>query len=152
MKHVHYDKVAANDENMNFIFFVRWKDWEWKERQCDDDQLNFSCGNEYFLCLTKHNKDGQCLHWLNGGDVQVRYPEKSWVDLDKYDDDTIWPHDSEFMLDGCEIRIKPKKEKRWIVFSIGSEGVVAIFYNPQIAKDYVGSDSGYQVIEIEVEV
>ena len=66
---------------------------------------------EYFLCLPQHKKE--CLHWLNGGEVEFEDDDGEWVSCSDWS--KKWRQSTcGFMQDDNVIRIKPKKVKRWI--------------------------------------
>ena len=74
----------------------------------------------YFLCLPQHNENGQCLHWLNGGEVEFRRGGEDWQDEDEQYHGLAGY--CGMMNSDVEFRIKPRKEKRWI--AIYSDGTV----------------------------
>lgn len=148
MKHKHYDMIVAKAANMELVVFIKCQN-EWKEQQCNDDQLNFSCGHDYFLCLPQHKE--ACFHWLNGGYAQFREMESShgWSD---YTTNPIvrWALNNTFMDKSLETRIRPKKEKRWIAISMSRGVCCELFESESEAMEaYPLAD---QFIEIEVEV
>jgi hypothetical protein len=104
-----------------------------------------SCFNDFFLCLPQHKE--ACLHWLNGGDVQDYY-EDEWTPVNSSDGKPSWSIHHAFMDEEAEYRIKPKKEKRWIVYRNGT------VYGEYLSTDNINDDfkATGQVIEIEVEV
>lgn len=63
-------------------------------------------GDNYFLCHPDHEKE--CLHWLNGGDVEFRvYGNAQWSD---YPIGKEWEENIAFMREGLEFRIKQEPE------------------------------------------
>jgi len=180
MKHIHAEIIKAMADNTSLSLFCRDTydtSGEWWETSQWPIQEEF----EYFLCLPQHHTP--CLHWLNGGEVQHFNsstkefgPVLSIADDIDYECDrlectleelttvykynpTEWSHDSIFMNDSFELRIKPQKVKRWIgVFPwAGNDNyVVPIHFETQDNLDsYISSiygDRTYQAIEIEVEV
>jgi hypothetical protein len=120
--------------------------------------------SDYLLCLQQHNKNGQCLHWLNGGEIQWSDHFHEWSDKDNYADDLTSQEffsGNAFMLDDNKSRIKPRKEKLWLAVKtdklefLGGYRKVRIcshaFVNKSDAEEYLDlSDS--QLIEIEVEI
>lgn len=119
--------------------------------------------SEFFACLPKHKNE--CLHWLNGGEVEIM-EHKFKVHDAFFADYTIdkelqpWNESLEWMSSCHSFRIKPKKVKRWI-------GVYGIFSTPMLfdsrddCEEYVKSRatsgtlpeslSAVQYIEIEVD-
>ena len=141
MKHKHYEMIVAKAANMELVRFAKEKGTgEWYELS-EDFMCSFNEECEYFLCLPQHKE--ACLHWLNGGDVQRLTARQDWL---KIGYDLGWTDCHEFMNPDFEFRIKPKKEKRWLIYS--GTGVLKEEYNkaPQIIYE------GDQVVEIEVGV
>lgn len=155
MKHVHYDKIVAKAENMKLETFIN-QDGEWRLMV---NAFPMSEHFNYFLCLPQHKE--ACLHWLNGGSVQVESEPRELNPLTEYCGkfpETNWDKDV-WCMHPLSVRIKPKKEKRWI-------GV----YGKHITENHFGSKSEvekhvnespvysncahnwWQFIEIEIEV
>ena len=115
IKHKHYDMIVAKAANMDLVLFVKCgKNDKWKE---PETPVCFPLSEfedvDYFLCLPQHKE--ACLHWLNGGVVQVEYTKASypyWTNIDC--DEVNWSDGHIFMDDSVKIRIKPNKVKRWI--------------------------------------
>lgn len=154
-KHKHYEMIVAKAANMELELFFRDSCNSW--RPCTMSYLVGNDSGDYFLCLPQHKE--ACLHWLNGGDAQILHsPRHDWMTLESYEVDPKWYNNSDFMSDECKIRIKPKKEKRWIGYCANTNQT---FPHPQVsmdvAEDYAARNYGYkmeawQFIEIEVEV
>lgn len=125
-KHKHCDKIVAKSENKHLVQFIKM-DGEWEDAGLSDKFISFSEEYDYFLCLPQHNENGQCLHWLNGGEVQMAHKGEfynvSSVSLRCVDG---WNDRCAFMDDSFELRAKPKKEKRWI--GIGRNGFATAHY------------------------
>ena len=158
MKDTHYDKIVDKAANMDLVkLYKNSVTGKWIE--CSNQEPVFSVKYEYFLCLPQHNESGQCLHWLNGGEVQFTHDhnhEQDWILLDGYDRDPKWYVDSDFMDSECRIRIKPKKEKRWVAYGTNSlkMGVRTFLTKEECVKQYGDEDLNgrVQYFEIEVEV
>lgn len=109
MKHVHHDKIVAKAANMDLVLFNKSEGqdgWNVSHETC----LPVFSKCDYFLCLPQHKE--ACLHWLNGGESQyLSNGMKEWIN---FGDSTSWSTTHLFMTNECELRIKPKKEKRWI--------------------------------------
>lgn len=152
-KHKHTEMIKAKADNMELVVFIKTKQG-WMVQDCNPDQLNFSCGHNYFLCLPQHNENGQCLHWLNGGYVIVRdYPEDERERVLLVSGRPNWHDASVFMCERAGIRIKPKKEKRYI--GVKKDGYATKhFATPLEVKQFItrrGFIAGlYETIEIEV--
>ncbi|AUR96193.1 hypothetical protein NVP1216O_65 [Vibrio phage 1.216.O._10N.222.55.C12] len=147
MKHVHYDKIVAKAANMDLVVFSYCNlDMKWSEDKPSQPGVEFIDSNntDYFLCLPQHKE--ACLHWLNGGESQyLSNGMKEWIN---FGDSIGWSDTHLFMTNECELRIKPKKEKRLIVYRNGT------VYGEFLSKNEINDDfirTG-QVIEIEVEV
>ena len=141
MKHKHHAMIVAKAENMELVVFAEnINTGEWWECSLD---FPFNSQQRFFLCLPQHKE--ACLHWLNGGDVQIM--SMKWekvLSINLYP----WEGEHDFMDDSSEFRIKPKKEKRWIVYRNGA------VYGEYLSPEDINNDfkSTGQVIEIEVEV
>jgi hypothetical protein len=124
-----------------------------------------ACGNfpswledrNYFICLPQHKE--ACLHWLNGGEIQWSDDINEWSDKASYADDLESQEffsGNAFMLDDNKFRIKPSKEKRWIIAKSSALASMMYFSDYQSAliltKDADSSFFGGQLVEIEVEV
>ena len=154
-KHRHYDKIVAKAENLELVVFCKAFDAEWVKRR-DSKIVYFSEEFEYFLCLPEHNENGQCLHWLNGGELQDFF-EGSHTSVGDYEGETWIVADNPFMNEEYSLRIKPKKEKRWITYSNNQKRLgVLSFDSEQEARahqpHYIHEVDESQFIEIEVEV
>ena len=150
MKHKHYDLIVAKAANMDLVVFCKGVNdgCEWHEvKRFPNWQTNAS----YFLCLPQH-KDA-CLHWLNGGEVQGEDPNRPnyFDDYANFVDRKNWSCTAWYMRKDRNIRIKPKKEKRWI--GTCKNFVTSLNY-PSVdeCRDAVGDDTSWQFHEIEVEV
>ena len=155
MKHVHYDKVVAKAANMDLVVFSYCNlHIVWSEDVPSQPSVEFidSSNTDYFLCLPQ-NKEA-CLHWLNGGEVQYRPKKKTSSEFEYYWDqmpdceDFEWRLGCIWMCDLDDIRIKPKKVKRWIVYK--SDNVYGAYLSPEHIGDKLKQNG--QLIEIEVEV
>jgi len=150
MKHKHYEMIVAKAANMDLVVFFKASfSSEWGE--VSNSLLPaFHPETEYFLCIPKH-KDA-CLHWLNGGEVQTRR-ECSDLGWDRLlPPDEGWSKISHFMCVDILLRIKPKKEKRWI--AVLPNGRVSGWHDEgrEMLEEQYNKDAGWQFIEIEVEI
>lgn len=157
MKHKHYKMIVAKAANMGLVKFAKRDgvDWAACQDQGGVNSTRMDPSWEYFLCLPQHKE--ACLHWLNGGDVQVQdFPTNDFNDYsdEKYE----WSLETWWMSEQCNVRIKPKKEKRWIGYCANTNQT---FPHPQNSKELAGdyaainyryNMSDWQFIEIEVEV
>ncbi|AGN51436.1 hypothetical protein VPJG_00072 [Vibrio phage jenny 12G5] len=149
MKNVHYDKIVAKAANMDLVvFFKASSHSEWCE--VSNSLLPaFHPETEYFLCLPRHK--GACLHWLNGGELQVNRLSNGYLDWDRPSRD--WAKEVSFMFDVKEFRIKPKKEKRWILVNAIDCFQPRMFDDEGEADQMLqGSHPNWSKHEIEVEV
>lgn len=139
MRHKLYDMIVAKAANMDLVVFIKSKGgWG---LACSHP--NFHPNNNYFLCLPQHKE--AVLGSLNGGVALYESPrEKGEHALGRAE----WKKDDWYMQDDCKSRIKPKKEKRWIVYR--NRSVYGEYMSPEdINEDFKRTG---QVIEIEVEV
>ncbi|QZI90975.1 hypothetical protein MYOV024v1_p0050 [Vibrio phage PS34B.2] len=154
MKHKHYDMIVAKAANMELVVFLENNQgWSEKENQSD---IQFHEQFDYFLCLPHHKE--ACLHWLNGGKSQAEYTKSSypyWCDIDS--DEANWSDGHIFMDKNLNIRIKPKKEKRWI--AVNPDGYILPIHagSKESIMTHASFDTSrltanVQFIEIEVEV
>ncbi|AUS01384.1 hypothetical protein NVP1284A_57 [Vibrio phage 1.284.A._10N.286.55.A5] len=147
MKHKHYEMIVAKAADLHLTVFCKGvnDDCEWHEiRKFPNWQNNA----EYFLCQPQHRE--ACLHWLSGGNIQYRIALDAWTDAAGNVSNVAWTPDNLFIDDQVEFRIKPKKEKRWIVWDEDRNKYHCTFgCNPK--GDY-SSNFKYSIHEIEVEV
>lgn len=139
--HKHAEMIKAKADNMELVVFFKLPGEEWW--QIDGSQLPDDDEISYFLCLPQHKE--ACLHWLNGGEVQTRnsYSDLGWDTLLPFED--RWTKVSHFMCVDILLRIKPRKEKRWIAINVKDGDVCLCTENSAAAPNY-------QIVEIEVEV
>ena len=146
MKHANAEMIKAVADNTELCIFFKDSSESW--RPCTYQYLVGNQSDNYFLCLPQHNESGQCLHWLNGGDVQPRPIDDdrrlACADVNK----VKWMSWTSFMQDNLEFRIKPKKEKRWLTYNKKSDCISSGLMStaPECMRE------GDQLIEIEVEV
>ena len=154
MRHKNADMIIAKASDMSLVLIGK-VGGRWIEIR--DDALPIR-EQGFYLCHRKH-KD-PCLAWLKGSSVQCRYiaiATSTWNTTEP-EDDPKWTKQSVFMCDHLEIRIKPKKEKRWIAIKGASNSVIDIAYKSKeelLSGVFSGGSanaSGWQFIEIEVEV
>lgn len=152
--HKHAEIIKAKADNMDLSLFGNAIGGEWRE--CTLADLTIATGfYDFFLCLPQHKET--CLHWLNGGGCQLRF-EDSWgagavtkEEIGDWRDNLIWMKDQ-------EIRIKPRKEKRWIAVNNSGYATPMTFISKQECENYVSVSYQkcpgvtWQHIEIEVEV
>lgn len=103
--------IIAKAENMELVVFIKntQNSGKWWALTSDVNMIPPFDDDLYFVCLPKHKE--ACLHWLNGGKTQVL--DRNWVNLFPIES-YPWELEHDFMCDENEIRITPKKEKRWI--------------------------------------
>ncbi len=154
MKHAYAEMIKAKVENMELVVFYKRNMEGWMEI-ADSDYLPQYPHNDYFLCLPQHKE--ACLHWLNGGKVEGLH--KDYEPMELAESGVIeWGVKSTFMKDSIEIRIKPKKEKRWIGVSKSSCHTTGHYetkeeaINTTESQPWASAYVPWQFIEIEVEV
>ena len=139
--------IVAKAENTELIVFVKDGN-HWNEIT---QATPFYEHNNYFLCLPQHKE--AVLNSLNGGVAQFESPrEKGDHALEQAD----WSSSEWYMQSDATSRIKPKKEKRWVIECNGALLSTRLFTSESSAQQSVG-ESGYstddvQFIEIEVKV
>ena len=140
-QHRHAEMIKAKADNMELVVFINnYGQWEIS----DLNKLIELHGMPFFLCLPQHNENGQCLHWLNGGNIQLQdFPTNPFVDY--FDQLSSWSPELWWMSEQCNIRIKPKKEKRLIAIHPETSDIFVA------TSAYIAHD-GFQLIEIEVDV
>ncbi|AVR75888.1 hypothetical protein ValSw33_64 [Vibrio phage ValSw3-3] len=149
--HKHAAMIETKAHNMDLVVFLNIGP-EWVESSLHTMVANQDM--DFFLCLPRHNESGQCLHWLNGGDVEFRRNGEEWQDeCEEYHG---WAKYCGMMNCDVEFRVKPRKEKRWIVAKPRALASMMYFESEEQAQSTVrystGEFKGGQVIEIEVEV
>ena len=154
MKHKHYDMIVALAENMKLAVFCKGSfDKEWVDI-VSEEMPCFIPDNHYFLCLPQHKE--ACLHWLNGGEVEFEYDSK-WHSCSYWSME--WHETSGFICEDNKLRIKPKKEKRWI--GVYNHNVTSQHFDSiETAKSFIRrrdefkncAPEAWNFIEIEVEV
>ena len=161
--HKHAKMIKAKADNMELVVFANGaeaigeNDWfEYGNNGDDFPTLYADC--EYFLCLPKHKE--ACLHWLNGGEIEMQSDE-AWMPVEMFKNTMPWHPLRIFMEDYTAMRIKPRKEKLWLAVKtdkhehLGECRKVRIcshaFVNKSDAEEYLDLRDS-QLIEIEVEV
>ena len=97
-----------------------------------------------------HNTKRLVCTGLNGGKVESLHQDYEPMELAECG--TIeWGVKSTFMKYSIEIRIKPKKEKRWI--AVLPSGRVSGWHDEdrEMLEEQYNKDAGWQIIEIEVD-
>lgn len=144
MKHKHYDLIVTKAANIKVIKFVKLPQG-WVATQTDE----WNETSDYFLCLPQHKE--ACLHWLNGGESQLEYTHQSYPTWNSIDNDAKdWSTGHVFMDGSLSIRIKPKKEKRWIVWNENQDSYHCTFLVDP--SDRYEANFKFSIHEIEVEV
>ncbi|AUR98220.1 hypothetical protein NVP1248O_06 [Vibrio phage 1.248.O._10N.261.54.F1] len=147
MKHKHYDMIVAKAENMELVVFYKLPCEEWWQSESESTTLPDEDDIEYFLCLPKHKK--AVLNTLNGGESQVASISSGWLSAN-CGDPVEWGGEWWYMNPNGESRIKPKKEKRWVVVNpTGNSVNVNLMKTTPDISEY---PEGCQAVEIEVEV
>lgn len=151
--HKHAAMIKAKADNVGLVQFIKLvNDWEVVNSH-GEEVVIFNDHFQYFLCLPQ-NKEA-CLHWLNGGDTQYRHGvSQEW---DSYGPIKTWTAGSIFMQENLDIRIKPRKEKRWIALNSFGDVMPVHCKDLESAKQLakykdVGINGEIQYIEIEIEV
>lgn len=149
MKHKHYDMIVAKAANMGLVVFSKTKNSEkWEESSLVAFIVNENF--DFFLCLPQHKE--ACLHWLNGGEVQYSLNGTDWFDKDSFGINKERMDIEYFNSATHSMRIKPRKEKRWIVAGCNSLHTMMYFSSHESASRYNTNGVDTQIIEIEIEV
>ncbi|QIQ61306.1 hypothetical protein V039C_0028 [Vibrio phage V039C] len=142
--HKHAAMIKAKADNMELVKFIK-ANGVWVVDNLGSCHFDDAC--EYFLCLPQHKE--ACLHWLNGGDVEFFECEK-WHQINSK---IKWGSGHLFMGEFFKIRIKPRKEKRWIAIRRSDLFVEdCLFHSVENAIRQGYPESQWQLHEIEVEV
>jgi hypothetical protein len=158
-KHPHAEMIKAKAYNMDLVVFKKNYEEIWVELS-DQSEIRIKRNLEYFVCLPQYKKE--CLHWLNGGEIQWSDHRFDWTDKDKYEGDKF-SYGNGFMDSTTSFRIKPRKEKRWI--GVFKETMISgsIYYKntecsystiEELKSDVCAPNGfeGWQFIQIEIEV
>ena len=159
-KHVYYDMIEAKAADMSLVVFSKRNDSNrWVELEIHKQCISFNEIHSYFLCLPKHNEQGQCLHWLNGGDVQDFFdgewsdcaPLSKTINTDS-ENSLKFSINHMFMNEEFHFRIKPKTEKRYVVIHEGKLVHELFKCDTDIRMTYLSEYSRLQIFPIELEV
>jgi hypothetical protein len=147
-KHPHAEMIKAKAYNMDLVVFERMAyGGDWSKMIGRGFISSFHPENDYFTCLPQHKE--ACLHWLNGGDAQAM--NYGWVDISTARSHP-WKDTHCFMRDDIKIRIKPLKEKRWVVVHDGRLVGKLFKFDSDIRESYGAEYHDLQVFQIEIEV
>lgn len=152
MKHRHYDIIVALASNTELCAFFKARNGSaWRELEEFILRGGISENFDYFLCLAKHKE--AVLHALGGGQSQAtnEIGGGEFQDVCVGKPDVYWTSGGWYMSDACESRLKPKKEKRWIIVDPKTDYTFNFLF---ISKCEADKENGgeHQVVEIEVEV
>lgn len=149
MKHKYAEMIKAKAENMDLVIIAKncQNNGDWWALKSDKEILPSFSNGEYFACLPQHKE--ACFHWLNGGEVQYSHDGVGFGDLAEQ---LEWDPDSAFMDSNLHIRIKPKKEKRWIAVRKSDHYVESITYLSEESAEEDSPSDYWTHHEIEVEV
>lgn len=151
-KHRHYDMIVAKAANMELVVFLKCGD-EWFFNDTSES-FNFLSHAEYFLCLPQYKE--ACLHWLDGGDIQYKHISDDEREIfHDYTYEKVWDRELVFMDSNFEIRIKPKKVKRWVGYNSDDKQTTNVTYSSSAECELALGDKGllyqnhpWQFIEI----
>lgn len=147
MKHRHHDMICAKAANMDLVLFSKYQHEDsWREGSFEKLLRGDA---EFFACLPQHKE--ACLHWLNGGVCQLML-EGQWSvtavpkhELGNWSRDLIW-------MKNQAIRIKPRKQERWIAIRNRDEVVHEIAYESLEAAKENLNPIYWSFHEIEIEI
>lgn len=145
MKHKHYDMIVAKAANMELVVLFKSERSEWREYEASGLMV---FEGDYFLCLPQHKE--AVLHALNNGKaiVRVNGDPQGWTSGVAVN----WSEKHWSMDSNIESRIKPKKEKRWVVIDNFGKAVSNLIKDEQSlenAKELM-PDCSFHEIEVEV--
>jgi hypothetical protein len=148
-KRKHSKMIKAWADNNELVAYSRKNGGQW--HACGYRPYWFE-DRDYFLSQQKHKNE--CLHWLNGGEIQWSDHFHGWSDKDNYADDLesqkFFPGNA-FMLDDNKFRIKPKKETRYVVVHKGKLVSALFKKDAYIRASYGAEYHELQIFPIEVE-
>lgn len=144
MKHEHYDKIVAKAANMDLVVFCR-DAYHVKEGWFETSNLPIQEEFDYFLCLPQHKE--ACLVWLCGGELQ-QHVGNQWLGFESRKECPDWFKDKDFMDRKCKLRVKPRKEKRWVVID-DKQYLFPTLYTKDPSDELTHH---YQVFQIEIDV
>lgn len=149
MKHTNAEMIKAVVDNLELvIFFKEADDARWFNTNIHS-LVNACSTTDYFLCLPQHKE--ACLHWLNGGKAQVKYTKASYPYLCYVDiSESNWSDGHVFMDKLLNIRIKPQKEKRWIIWNLDEDRFHCNF--KQDPEGRYSANFNFQILTVEVDV
>lgn len=145
MKHKHYNMIVAKATNMELVLFYQPPNRQDLWVEAEDDELPTLDNYNYFLCLPQHKE--VCLAWLGGGELQ-QYVGNQWLGFESRDECPDWLKDKDFMDCKCKLRVKPRKEKRWVVID-DKQYLFPTLYTKDPSDELTHH---YQVFQIEIDV
>ncbi len=155
MKHAYAELFTAKLNDTSLVLFEKHEEWkEWREATKSDLVFAVGVNFNYFLCLPQHKE--VCLHWINGGEAVSSNTDVRGGEIHAYNG--TWSRNHYFMSVVHTMRIKPKKEKRWIGYcATRNQTIPHPQDSEQLAMDYTALHYSYHVnewqfIEIEIEV
>lgn len=148
--HKHAEMIKAKADNMDLVLFVK-NDYSGEWWEVTDD-FPFNQHQQFFASHPKHSSS--CLGWLNGGEVEVlASPRADWEPYPCHKGHPYWSPECVFLDDEIKFRIKPRKEKSWIVVKNGTLISNRLFRSKNEAEVVCGhSGRNAQFIQIEAEV
>ena len=148
MKHKHYEMIVAKVANMNLETFIKQDD-RWRLM---NNAIPIAEEYDYFLCLPQHKL--ACLHWLNGGELNIDNGKGLGVGRYTLSIENNFPLSDFVNHHEYTFIIKPKKEKRWIAYSTNQKrlGCLSFDSEQEARAHYIHEVEEPQFIEIEVEV
>lgn len=151
MKHKHYDMICAKAANMDLVVFVKNEstgEWWWLS-----GDLPFNKHQDFFLCLPQH-KDA-VLAGLNGSNLEYLDEDDLEEGGDGWHSAFVneWSETHWYMREpNIQIRIKPRKEKRYVVIHKGLPVRELFELDADIRSSYGAEYHELQIFEIEVEI
>lgn len=145
--HKHAAMIKAKADNMKLAVFIKIGNGPWLETSGFPTDENYL----YFLCLPQHKE--ACHHWLNGGEIQFKNDGLMYFEDIDYGYTGNWSLSRFFMDEQCQLRIKPRKQKRYIAIRKSDLFIEdCLFHSVENAIRQGYPESQWQLHEIEVEV
>ncbi|PNG65003.1 hypothetical protein CRN61_17805 [Vibrio vulnificus] len=149
-KHRHYRLIEEKAKNLDLVIFVN------DGKRCQETDFSSMVEHEdvdFFLCSQKHLDLVNC--WIESGmpTLQIRGKKHPvWVD---FNPDLSLGVGLDFMKEENEIRLKPRRQKRWVGVAVNGESTPNYGVKGRVEgwiKDMGIDPSLFQVIEFEMEI
>ncbi|AUR94101.1 hypothetical protein NVP1191O_42 [Vibrio phage 1.191.O._10N.286.52.B4] len=144
MKHKNCEMLSGFSKHHNMVAISN-DGLQWRALDIERDM---------FACIEKHQ--GAVIDWLDGTLLQVEDSkhEGLYRDIPPFNNSTEWDFSAWYMREDKNVRIKPKKEKRWIAYSTNQKRLGCLTFDTEVEarNNYIHEVDEPQFIEIEVEI